>query len=135
MSTAPSNTSEKFDMESTLRVLEKLGQGEVLAPEDVKAIKAAAQAILFIHMHGKLRDFQDYLLDIEKAAERLGRVAHSFANMTEAINWLQAEPDPRFGTRVEVAGSPYVVVRQRREMWFLIPAPPIPSFEELTGGS
>ncbi len=122
-------------MESILGVLERLRQEANRTPEDVKAIKAAAQALLFIHLHGKLHDFQDYLLDIEKAAERLSSVERSFVSMTEALNWLHAEPDPRFGARVEVAGSPYLVVRQRREMWFLIPAPAIPSFEELTSES
>jgi hypothetical protein len=135
MSTSPSSASKTFDMENILGVLKKLEQEASRTPEDVKAIKAAAQAILFIHLNGKLHDFQDYLLDIEKAAERLSSIERSFTGMTEALNWLHAEPDPRFGARIEVAGSPYLVVRQRREMWFLIPAPPIPSFEELTGES
>ncbi|HEX8441139.1 hypothetical protein [Archangium sp.] len=131
MSTDPSDMSKKFDMESTLGVLEKLAHEEARTPEDVKAIRSAAEAIHFIHVQGKLEDFQDYLRDVEGAAERSLRAEQSFQNMSEAINWLHTQSEPRFGTIVEVAGNPFWVVRQRKETWFLIPAPRLPSVEEL----
>ena len=55
------------------------------------------------------------------------RIEASFGDMSEALKWLCEQMEPRFGARVEVAGKPYIVVRQRKEMWFLIPAPRIPS--------
>ncbi len=135
MSTGPSNASRKFDLEGILHQLEKLAGEEVRTPEDISAIKSAAEALHFIHLQGKLDDYVDYLQDVENAARRVTSIAASFGEMSEALKWLCAQPDPRFGARVEVAGKPYVVVRQRKEMWFLIPAPPAPSFEELTGKS
>lgn len=131
MSNEPSGTSKKFDLEGTLGVLEKLAHEQARTPEDIAAIEAAAYAIHFIQMQGKLDDYRDYLQDVEKAAERACRVVASFGNMSEAFDWLRAHPDPRFGTRVEIAGSPYYVTCQRKEVWFFVPAPRLPSLEEL----
>ncbi|MFL5355393.1 hypothetical protein [Archangium sp.] len=69
---------------------------------------------------------------MDNALKRLSRTVASFDNMGAALKWLAGQPEPRFGARVDVTGKPYLVVRQRSETWFLIPAPPIPSFEELT---
>jgi hypothetical protein len=135
MSTDSSNAPGKFDLRSTLGVLGRLAKEEVRTSEDIAAIKSAVEALHFIHLNGKLDDYLEYLQDVEKAAERVTSVEASFGDMSEALKWLCAQPEPRFGTRVEVDGKPYLVVRQRKEMWFLIPAPPIPSFEELTGAS
>ncbi|MFY0569388.1 hypothetical protein ACN28E_36940 [Archangium lansingense] len=135
MSTDSSDASRKFDLRSTLSALGRLAQGAARTPEDIAAIKSAVAGLQFIHLNGKLDDFLDYLQDVEKAAERAMSVEASFGDMTEALKWLCAQQEPRFGARVEVAGKPYLVVRQRKEMWFLIPAPPHPSFEELTGES
>jgi hypothetical protein len=134
MSTDSSKTSKEFDLEGTLNRLGKLAGEKARTPEDIAAIKSAAEALHFLHLHGKLDDYLDYLQDVESAAKPMRRV-EVFGNMSEALKWLCAQPDPRFGARVEVEGKPYVVVRQRKELWFLIPAPPIPSFEELTATS
>ena len=133
MSTDSSSASGKFDLRSTLSALGKLAREEARTPEDLAAIKSAVAGLQFIQLNGKLDDFLDYLQDVEKAAARLTSVEASFGDMSEAMKWLCAQPEPRFGARVEVAGQPHLVVRQRKEMWFLIPAPPLPSFEELTG--
>lgn len=133
MSTDSSGTSGKFDLRGTLSVLGKLAKEEARTSEDLAAIKSATAGLHFIQLNGKLDDFLDYLQDVEMAAERVTRIEASFGDMSEAMKWLCAHPEPRFGARVEVAGKPYLVVRQRKEMWFLIPAPPLPSFEELTG--
>ena len=131
MSSEPSDASKRFNLESTLGVLEKLAHEQARTPEDVAAIEAAAEAIHFIHMQGKLDDFRDYLQDVQKAAEGASRVVASFGNMSEAFDWLRAQSDPRFGTRVEIAGSPYYVTCQRKEVWFFVRAPRLPSLEEL----
>lgn len=131
MSGGPSGVSKKFDLEGTLGVLEKLAHESGRTPGDIESIESAAHAIHFLHLQGKLEDFQDYLRDVEAAAERATRVAATFGGMPEAIDWLRAQSEPRFGTRVEIAGSPYYVVRQRQETWFFVPAPRLPSFEEL----
>jgi len=133
MSTDSSSASGKFDLRSTLSALGRLAKEEARTPEDLAALASASAGLQFIQLHGKLDDFLDYFQDIEKAADRMTSVEASFGDMSEAMKWLCAQPEPRFGARVEVAGKPYLVVRQRKEMWFLIPAPPLPSFEELTG--
>ena len=133
MSTDSSSASGKFDLRSTLSALGKLSKEEARTPEDLAALESAAAGLQFIHLYGKLDDFLDYLQDVEKAAERVTSVEASFGDMSEAMKWLCSQPEPRFGARVEVAGKPYLVVRQRKEMWFLIPAPALPSFEALTG--
>lgn len=120
-----------FDLDGTLEQLETLAHEEGRTPGAIAAIESAARALHFLLLLGKLEDFQDYLRDVEGAATRATSVEHSFDNMTGALSWLRAQPEPRFGTRVEVAGSPYIVVRQRKELWFLIPAPRLPSIEEL----
>ncbi|MFE8596843.1 hypothetical protein [Archangium violaceum] len=133
MSTDSSSASGKFDLRTTLSALGRLAKEEARTLEDLAAIKSAAAGLQFIQLNGRLDDFLDYLQDVEKAAERVTSVEASFVDMSEAMKWLCAQAEPRFGARVEVAGKPHLVVRQRKEMWFLIPAPPLPSFEELTG--
>jgi len=132
MSTDSSRASGKFDLRSTLSALGRLAKEEARTPEDLAALASAAAGLQFIQLHGKLDDFLDYFQDIEKAADRMTSVEASFGDMSEAMKWLCAQAEPRLGARVEVAGKPYLVVRQRKERWFLIPAPPLPSFEELT---
>ncbi len=134
MTTDASSAPGKFDLRSTLSALGKLAKEDARTPGDLEALKSAAAGLQFIHLNGKLEDFLDYLQDVEKATERVMSIEASFGDMSEAMKWLCAQPEPRFGARVEVAGKPYLVVRQRKEMWFLLPAPPLPSFEELTGG-
>lgn len=133
MSKKPSKRFKTFDLEDTLNRLGKLARERTRAPKDVAAIRAAALAIQFIQVHGKLHNYVDYLQDMDNALKRLSRTVASFDNMGKALTWLAGQTEPRFGARVDVAGKPYVVVRQRNEVWFLIPAPPIPSYEELTG--
>lgn len=135
MSTGPSDASRKFDLRSTLSALGRLKREGTRTPEDIAALESAVAGLQFIQLNGKLDDFLDYLQDIDKESERVTSVEASFGDMSEAMKWLCAQPEPRFGARVEVAGKPYLVVRQRKEMWFLLPAPSHPSFEDLTGES
>ena len=127
MSIDPPETSKPFDMEATLDVLEKLVHEEGRSSEDIAALKTVAKALYFLHRLDKLDDFADYLREPEAVAEREMRIEHSFASMSEALDWLRAQKEPRFGAKVMVAGGPHVVVRQRT--WSLIPAPPLPPYE------
>ena len=127
MSIDPPGASKPFDMEDTLDVLEKLVHEEGRTPEDIAALKAVAKALYYIHRLDKMDDFEDYLRVPEAVAEREMRIEHSFGSMSEAMDWLHAQKEPRFGAKIMVAGSPHVVVRQRT--WSLIPAPSIPPYE------
>lgn len=128
MSTEPSGTARKFDLEKTLRLLRRLAK-ESNSSEDRTAIDSAASGLCFLDSLDKLYDFQDYLDALDKEAGPESSFEHSFSTMAEAMAWLHSQPEPRYGTRVEVGGSPHVVVNQRSVTWILIPEPPIPPME------
>lgn len=112
-----------FNWERTLRVLEKLAQQHNAVEEDVAAIESAAKALHYIHDQDRLDDFQEYLRNFDSEAEVASRIGPAFDSMSEALDWLREQSEPRYGTTVTVAGAPHVVVRERSGTWILIPAP------------
>ncbi len=125
-------SQNKFEFfEGTLEMLDKLRQEEGRGPEEVAALESAAKALNYIFLSGKLDDFMDHLQEVKEEKASVEGLEPSFSSMSEATDWLHAQPEPRFGARMLVAGVPHIVVRQRTDTWFLIPAPPTPSLDEL----
>ena len=115
-----------FDWERTLQVLEKLAQQHNAVEEDVAAIESAAKALHYIHDQDRLDDFREYVRDFGSEAEVASRTGPAFNSMSEAMDWLRAQSEPRYGTTVTIAGAPHVVVRERPGIWILTPAPSYP---------
>lgn len=126
MSTKPSDTSKTFDFEGTLEELEQLANEQAHQPARVAAIESAALALHFIHETGRLDDFRDHLRNFRTGQRPSVGTEPSFDRMPEALDWLHAQQEPRYGARVKVAGVLHVVVRERSDRWFLIPAPRTP---------
>lgn len=123
MSMDPPSTSKAFDFEKTLEELEQLADEQAQQPARVDAIESAALALHFIHELGRLDDFREHLRNFRTGQRPPAGAASSFDSMSEAMDWLRAQQEPRYGARVNVVGVPHVVMRERADRWFLIPAP------------
>lgn len=126
MSMDPPSTSKAFDFEKTLEELEQLADEQAQQPARVDAIESAALALHFIHELGRLDDFREHLRNFRTGQSPPAGAAPSFDSMSEAMDWLRAQQEPRYGARVDVVGVPHVVMRERADRWFLIPAPRTP---------
>lgn len=61
MSEKPSKRYKTFDLEDTLNRLGKLAREKARSPKDAAAIRAAALAIQFIQVHGRLHNYVEEL--------------------------------------------------------------------------
>ncbi|HYO73210.1 MAG TPA: hypothetical protein VEU33_44815 [Archangium sp.] len=126
MSTEPPSTPKTFDFEETLEELEQLASEQAQQPARVEAIESAALALHFIHELGRLDDFREHLRNFRAGQRPPAGAEPSFDSMSEAMDWLHAQQEPRYGARVKVAGVFHAVMRERADRWFLIPAPRTP---------
>ncbi|AKJ04312.1 hypothetical protein ATI61_101597 [Archangium gephyra] len=127
MSMDPQDTSQTFDFEQTLEELEQLANEQAHQPARVQAIESAALALHFIHELGRLDDFREHLRNFRTGQRPQTGAEPSFDTMSDAMDWLHAQREPRYGARVNVAGVRHAVMRERADRWLLIPAPRTPS--------
>jgi hypothetical protein len=114
------NRPEEFDWEAMLRSLsETLRKAP---PEERAAIQLAFDALLFLSAENRVHEFRDHLRKAGQPASAVFRIEREFADMTEAAGWLAAQPLPKHGTLVRVAGRTHAVWRDEDGRLLLLPS-------------
>ena len=98
-----------FQVEQVLKALERASQQFPPDSEENASIELAAYALGFIDQQGHLDAFRRYLADAKRPAAEVIAVEHEFTDMPEAQRWLNAQPPPKRGTLVKVAGRTHTV--------------------------
>lgn len=114
------NRPEDFDFDAALQSL--AASSKKVPEEEREAIKLAAQALHFLFAENRLHEFRRYLSEATQPAVDVVRIEHEFADMTQASKWLTAEPPPRHGTLVKVAGRTHTVWRDEDGSLLLLPS-------------
>lgn len=110
---------EEFDFEATCRALEGAAES---SPEEARAaIELAAYALHFLYATDQFTAFREYLHDVKEPATREVRIEREFANMAQAMEWLNGSL-PQSGTHVKVGGKAYELWRDAEGKLRLVPS-------------
>jgi hypothetical protein len=91
-------------------------------PEERAAIQLAFDALLFLSAENRVHEFREYLRQSALPAADVFRIEREFADMMEASKWLAAQPPPKHGTLVKVAGRTHAVWRDEDGTPLLLPS-------------
>jgi hypothetical protein len=116
MSTSPNDSQ----VEAALQVLGALASSA--SAEQKEALALAANALLFLLTHQQLPAFGEYLRDASAPAHLTIRIEREFDDMAQATGWLHAQPPPKNGTHVRVAGRTYAVWHDEAGQRVLVPS-------------
>lgn len=100
--------SSRPGLERTLRALASAARPHASESEEYAVIALAARALLFLHSRDELEDFYGWLESREAGASPSGPV-QNFPSMSEALGWLEHQPEAAQGSLVEVEHETYVI--------------------------
>ncbi len=101
-------SSSEFSLEQTLRSLASAARSHAPESQEYAAIALAARALLFLRSREELDDFRVWLESREARAPSSSPVL-AFRSMSEALGWLEAQPEAAQGSLVEVEHETYVI--------------------------
>ncbi len=101
-------SSSRPGLERTLRALASAARPHSSDSEEYAVIALAARALLFLHSRDELGDFYGWLESREAGNASSGPV-HTFPSMSEALGWLELQPEAAQGSLVEVEQDTYVI--------------------------
>ncbi|HYO57336.1 hypothetical protein [Archangium sp.] len=101
-------SSSRSGLERTLRALASAARSHVPESEEYAVIALAARALLFLHSRDELEDFYGWLESREAGAVSSSPV-RTFPSMSEALRWLEGQPEAAHGSLVEVEHETYVI--------------------------
>jgi hypothetical protein len=121
MEMSPSRSSKRFNLEATLKALERIARQHSSRSKKNAALEHAAMALHFVYAQGLMADFLEYVKLRDSDPITIIPPERCFKSKGAAMKWLRAHPAPSQGIRVEAAGVTYVVARQRTDKWLLVP--------------
>ena len=101
-------SSSRPGLERTLRALASAARAHAPESEEYAVIALAARALLFLQSRDELEDFYGWLESREAGGASSGPV-HTFPSMSEALGWLEHQPEAAQGSLVEVENDTYVI--------------------------
>jgi hypothetical protein len=101
-------SSSRPGLERTLRALASAARPHASESEEYAVIALAARALLFLHSRDELEDFYGWL-ESREAGPSAGGPVQTFPSMSEALGWLEHQPEAAQGSLVEVEHETYVI--------------------------
>jgi hypothetical protein len=96
------------ELQRTLRALASAARSHAPESEEHAAISLAARALLFLHHREALEDFREWLASSSTGGTSAVPV-HAFPSLSEAMGWLEHQPEASTGSLVEVEHETYVI--------------------------
>ena len=96
-------------LERTLRALVSAARPHAAESEEYAVIALAARALLFLHSRDELEDFYGWLESRETGGVTSSGPVRTFPSMSEALGWLEHQPEAAQGSLVEVEHETYVI--------------------------
>ena len=96
------------ELQRTLRALASAARAHAPESEEYAALALAARALLFLHHREALDDFRDWLASPAAGAPSSVPI-HAFSSMSDALGWLEHQPEAATGSLVEVEHETYVI--------------------------
>lgn len=110
-------TTEDFDMDATLRILDAASGNYPRDSKEEAAIQLAAVALLYIRHIKKLDDFFEYHQEFLDPSFKV-RISQTFTTQEEADTWL-ASGNASDGELVRIAGLGFQVIQLPAGLRFL----------------
>ncbi|RKH21478.1 hypothetical protein D7Y15_11600 [Corallococcus sp. AB030] len=109
--------SEKFEMESTLKILDAVSKSHPPGSKEEAAVQLAAVALLYLRRIKKLDGFLEYHQEFSDSSVHVP-IARDFATQTDADSWL-ASGEAVDGAIVRIDGWGFQVIQLPKGLKFL----------------